>query len=300
MPKYSPMLYDEVPVYQPTANPKHGTGGVENMPQYLNTRELYWLLQGARESNQRNEYKLTPEQLVTKLLVEGRGDAGTNEFDTKNKKSWEMYKAVNEAVGGSGLPNNMRMISELAGVFAAAVRDKAEVATRLNIPFERAWNGLGISGSTGKSGQQHANRYEQAVKLGAATNPKNAPLLDYVTRALAGNLTSQEHLAARISDLEKENLTTGGISPMRAIGHMFGNALGKRQYTSMLESLTPELINTRAKNMYRQTAGIPEIPLEATDTMSGASSTQRTEADILMSLPQVQTLLQQLTGGTKP
>lgn len=297
MPKYSPMLYDEVPAYQPTVNPKHGTGGVENLPQYLNARELYWLLQGAKESNQRNEYKLTPEALVTKLLVEGRGDAGTNEFDTKNKKSWDMYKAVNEAVGGKALPDNMRMISELAGVFAAAVRDKAEVAKRLNIPFERAWNGTGVSSSTGKSGQQHANRYDQALQLGVATNPKNAHLLDYVTRALAGNLTPQEHLAARISDLEKENLTTGGVSPMRVIGHMFGNALGKSQYTSMLESLTPELVNTRAKNVYRQAAGIPEIPLEATDTMSGASSTQRTEADILMSLPQVQSLIQQLTGA---
>ena len=296
MPKYSPMLYDEVPVYQPTANPKHGTGGVENQAKYLNTRELYWLLQGAKESNQRNEYKLTPEQLVTKLLVEGRGDAGTNEFDTNNQKSWDVYKAVNEAVGGKGLPNNMRMVSELAGVFAAAVRDKAEVAKRLNIPFERAWNGTGVSSSTGKSGQQHANRYEQATQLGAATNPKNTHLLDYVTRALAGTLTPQEHLAARVSDLEKENLTTGGTSPMRAIGHMFGNALGKSQYTSMLESLTPELVNTRAKNVYRQAAGIPEIPLEATDTITGASSTQRTEADILMALPQVQTLINQLTG----
>lgn len=296
MPKYSPTLYDELPAYQPTANPKHGSGGVENMPTYLNTRELYWLLQGAKESNKRNEYKLTPQALVTKLLVEGRGDAGTNEFDTKNQKSWNMYKAVNEAVGGKALPNNMRMISELAGTFAAAVRDKAEVAKRLNIPFERAWNGTGVSASTGKSGQQHSNRFDQAMQLGAATNPKNAHLLDYVTRALAGALTPQEHLAARISDLEKENLTTGGTSPMRAISHMFGNALGKGQYTSMLESLTPELINTRAKNVYRNAAGIPEIPLEATDIMSGATSTQRTEADILMSLPQVQTLINQLTG----
>lgn len=295
MPKPSPMLYDEVPVYQPTVNPKHGTGGVENMPKYINMRELYWLLQGAAESNKRNDYKLTPEQLATKILVEGRGDAGTNEFDTNNPKSWDIYKAVNEAVGGKGLPNNMRMASELAGVFAAAVRDKAEVAKRLNTTFERAWNGTGVSASSGKSGQQHSNRYDQAIKLGTATNPKNTHLIDYITRALTGNLTPQEHLAARISDLEKENLTTGGVSPTVAIGQLVGKS-GNSQLTALFESLAPGMLASRAKNMYRQAAGIPDIPTESTDIMSGATATQRSEADILMSLPQVQTLINQLTG----
>ena len=296
MPKYSPMLYDEVPVYQPTSDPVHGANGVEHRPKYLNMREVYWTLQGAKESNNRNEHKLDPVTLLTKFLVEGRSDAGTNAFDVNNKKSWDMYKAVNEAVGGSGLPNNMRMISEIAGVFAAAVRDKQEVAKRLNTTFERAWNGTKVSAATGKSGQQHSDRFDKALQLGAATNPKNAAMLDYVTRALTGNLTPQEHLAARISDLEKENLTTGGISPMRAISAMLGKTPGSGPQIRLLESLTPELIIPRAQNVYRRAAGIPEIPLDSTDVVSGASSTQRTEADILMSLPQVQTLINQLTG----
>ena len=289
------LMANVVPIYQPTANPKHGAGGVEHQPKNIIPSELYWLLQGAVESNKRNDYKFTPEALLTKILIEGRADAGTNSFDSNNEKSWNMYDAVNEAVGVNDLTIPLSVQAELAGTFAAAVRDKAEVAKRLNIPFERAWNGTGVSARTGKSGQQHSDRYDQAVRLKSATHPKNAPVLDYITRALAGNLTPQEHLAARLPGLELDNFTTGGVSPAAAINEMFTAAPDSKQVKNMLNYIDPGLINNTVKNIYRRSAGIPELPL----TGPGIDSTMRTETDILMAMPQVQELVKKLTGVAK-
>jgi hypothetical protein len=49
--------------------------------------------------------------------------------------------------------------------------------------------------------------------------------------------------------------------------------------------------------MYRQAAGIPELPTEFYDVLQNSmNATQQQEADILLGLPVVQRIMQQLTG----
>lgn len=290
-------LNSTIPGYGYTANPKHGTNGVQNLPTQIATRDLYWTLMGANAGKDLGApaWSTDPVTLLTKVLIEGRGDAGVNEYNYKNKQADALAKQVEQLLTSP----EFRTMASSAAMYPAAVLDKTAVAKRLGIPIERAWNGTGRSKVTGKTGQDHSDKTDAATKAGVATNPKNAAILDYVTRGLNGQLTPEEHLAARIRELEGKNLTTGGKAGTAIRSHVMENLpatdLNSKKAARML---TPQAVQDLAQGMYRNQAGLPPstnyLPFPPT-------ATERTEAAIAASLPAIKAILQQLTGtGGKP
>jgi hypothetical protein len=113
---------------------------------------------------------LDPETVMAMTLLEGRNDIGTNEFNLNDPRSKQIYETFAQKYGPD------------AGMFVAAAYDKAKVARNRNVPFGRAWNGLGRSRYA--SGQQYAERLEEFKK--ATRHPKNKAFREFVERSMAG------------------------------------------------------------------------------------------------------------------
>ena len=292
-------LNSTVKGYGYTANPKHGTNGVQNLPTNISTSELYWTLMGANAGKDLGApaWSSDPVTLLTKVLIEGRGDAGVNEYNYNNKQAKALFSEVEKLLTSP----EFLMPAAGAAMYPAAALDKTAVAKRRGILVERAWNGTGRSAATGKTGQDHSDKTDAAIKAGVATNPKNAALLDYVTRGLLGQLTAEEHLAARLSTLEKKKLTTGGLNG-DDIRHYILTNLPETDANSKKAArmLTYQTAQDTAQAAYRDKAGVPKQSTNL-QWINEPSATQRTEADIATSLPAIKAILQQLTGtGGKP
>lgn len=135
-----------------------------------------------------------------KILLEGRWDAGTNEFNYNNPRAKALYEKT-LAAGAS----------PRAATYAAAVLDKLEVAKRLNIPFELAWNGTGRvvdkKGVAQADGQRHTERaklFENVTK-----DPRNADLVETVNRVTSSGPTDQEAMLMLGADKIVEALAGG-------------------------------------------------------------------------------------------
>jgi hypothetical protein len=155
----------------------------ETLPTKFDREVVIKIAKAAQEGGELGMPSIGKEQLVNKILVEGRADAGTNEFNRNNKAATKLFKELID-----------RGIDQQAAMYPAAVLDKMQVATRLNIPFERAWNGTGRSIQTNRTGEQHAQRAEEHKN--ADKDPRNKDLVNLVDRAFKGKLTSQENLMA--------------------------------------------------------------------------------------------------------
>lgn len=293
-PNISPNISPITKGYGYTANPKHGTAGVQNLPTAIDTRELYWTLMGAEAGKAAGApaWSADPITLLTKVLIEGRGDAGVNEFNVNNKRADALYNTVNSQLSSPA----MEAMASTAAMYPAAALDKTELAARRNIPVERAWNGTGKSAATGKTGQQHADKTAAALKIGLATVPQNVAILDYVTRGLTGKLLPQEHLAGRIDDLELAGLTTGGMSGRKLLDYIKAQVpVTDSNAQKAARMLDQTGANDAAKNTFRRAAGFPE-QTTISDGPWQQTSTQRTESEIAASIPAIQAILQQLTG----
>ena len=153
---------------------------------------------------------ITPEQLLARILLEGREDAGANSIDRNNPNS-VAYKQQLESNG----------ISESGARLAALLREKTAVAKRLGISLDEAWNGTGRS-SVGLTGKDYAQR---AVKFrNVAADPRNGPLLDLIKQSATNTLPPEQKLLSAL--LHKTAIPTvyGDVSPEEAT-----NSLGDYQ-----------------------------------------------------------------------
>lgn len=211
-------------------------------------------------------------QLVNKMLNEGRTSAGTNEYNTANKDAAKLYGTLRN-----------QGYSKMAATYAAAVLDKSQVAERLGIPFERAWNGTGRSKDTGRTGQQHAVR--AATTEYAASNPKNAAFTDYINRAISGKLTPAEHLTQLLPSAEMERLYGGdltGNSFKRIVNRFNPNDSQQLAIVNALKDLpnASSVVQQAALNSYRNAVGVD--PRAHPKQMT---ATEKSMADILATNP---------------
>lgn len=163
----------------------------ETLPLKLDRASIIRMAQAAAAGEQLGMPAIGKNELFNKIALEGREDAGTNDFNYNNAKAKEIYAAMKEM----GFP-------EKEAMYPAAVFDKSQVARRLGIPFEKAWNGTGrvvSDGTDGRTrgmvtadGERHTQRAE-AMK-GAKDDPRNKEAVDLISRAMSGDLTSQENL----------------------------------------------------------------------------------------------------------
>jgi hypothetical protein len=157
------------------ANPKNKFGAkdyIETQPTKLNSAQITAYMKALRDAQSLGVKPLSPEQLVTMALVEGRSDLGYNMFDYNNKKAVELAKTLSGEMGHD----------PQASGFAAAVLEKQLLAQRTGIPFTTLWNGTGRG--AGGTGADYTRRYNEAYNTGAYEHPKNALLYEAIASGL--------------------------------------------------------------------------------------------------------------------
>lgn len=249
---------------------------------YWDTKEVYDLATAIRTAKDFGGPNVTAEDLVNRMLVEGRSDAGANEYNRDNKTARKLF--LNMLDSGA---------SDKSATFVAAMLDKLAVAKRLGKPLDEVWNGTGTS-KYGKTGKDYAVRMEQSKP--AATAPQNTQLLDYVKRAISGNLTTPEVLTQKLPAIEFQRMIPNGdlynLYDKLAWNHDYKDPQQKAVIET-LSSLTKLPINkvhgmdparmaaTQAVlNSYRADQGV--APREANISMD---ATSKTVADILATNP---------------
>lgn len=199
----------------------------ETLPTKLNRQEIISLLQAMPIAVENGMPEIGTKNLGDKILLEGRGDAGTNEFNYKNKDAGKLYNIVSKA-----MPEGAKF-RDLGATYAAAILDKSQVAERLNIPFELAWNGTGKRADA--DGKRHASRAE--VMKGAIDDPRNAELKDLIDRGIKGNLTQQEKDLNTDADLVYKNLGIERVVSEGLFTREASNAVSEKVYNTVTKDL---------------------------------------------------------------
>ena len=144
-----------------------GKEGLETQATGFNADLLQAYAKAVSDAKLHGGRTLTPEQLMTLALVEGRSDYGYNEFDLNDKRA---VKLAENLIAQGHNPD--------AAGFAAAIDNKLRTAERLGIPFAVAWNGTGRG--SGGTGRDYARRFDAAHNAGIYEHPKNALLYEAV------------------------------------------------------------------------------------------------------------------------
>jgi hypothetical protein len=145
--------------YRPDPTNKYGGGGgVETMPTSFDANDVYSLARDMAAAKDFGVPQLTPTQMASLFLKEGRSDMGSN--------------------GPSGNALTSTLTKNGMGFDTASIlqhiAEKEATAKRLGIPFEEAWNGTGTN-QYGQTGRQYAASVNQGMP--AVNNPKNAQLV---------------------------------------------------------------------------------------------------------------------------
>lgn len=159
----------------------------ETLPIHMSLADLYSMAKVAQAGRNNGMPAWGQTNLLDKMLLEGRADAGYNEYNRNNRRAVALEGDAWKEASQSPLYLNQRISG-----YPAAVLDKDETARRLHIPIERAWNGTGRNAETGRTGAQHAQRAKQMG--GAQDDPRNADLKDFMERAAKDQLTPKEKL----------------------------------------------------------------------------------------------------------
>lgn len=231
----------------------------ENLPLKLDKGEVIGMAKAAGAALKFGMPEVGAKQLANKILLEGRENAGTNEFNDSNPRASKLF---NDLVDSG--------VSRYYARYPAAVLDKAEVAKRLGIPFELAWNGTGKLAANGSDGQRHAARAD-AMK-GADKDPRNTDFVDLINRSMAGNNTPQENLLT-MSDIDIVNAIFGPES-MRDTGSSYKiSDKAASDLTNRAEAIISQLgYNDKqakeardaiTKDSYRVVGAIPELYRQA-------------------------------------
>lgn len=157
---------DMVPVYRPQ----------DSHPRYLDVSSIIKTVQAAAYATKNlgvSSYAL--ESLPARIAQEGRADAGANKFDHNDKRSVQVYEAL-QAAG-----------HEYGATYAAAMVGAEKRAAHYKTSTERAYNGLGES-QLGRTGQDYAQDMSRMLTAVPA-DPRNAQFMDLVNRAATGRLT---------------------------------------------------------------------------------------------------------------
>lgn len=143
------------------------TGKVENLAKQFDPADLRFYMGAVKWAVARRYLDpMSPEQWLMILLTEGRDDFGFNigQWDKQKGPAWAKYE---EQLRQAGLSNNAQI------GFVAITKSKMDLVKRSGMSFYQAWNGGG------------ANMANYNAQAAAVKDPRNKPLLDLITQALA-------------------------------------------------------------------------------------------------------------------
>jgi len=155
--------------YGPNALPGHrgAAKGVENLAKKFEPRDINFYLEAYQLAVQNQLVSpIPPDQWLMILLTEGRSDFGFNITQWKNQRGPADAKFEEQL-------KTMGIVNDGQTGFIAMIRAKQNIAKRTGKPFYQAWNG----------GAAHVGNYNNQVA--AVKDPRNKPLLDLITQALA-------------------------------------------------------------------------------------------------------------------
>jgi hypothetical protein len=160
---------DYLPAYRATNKHKEG---VESQATHYHTGDMGRYLDTYKKAQQYGAPTIPAEKLAAMALAEGREDFGYNgTYNTDNPRAVKLFNKLVE--DGA---------DKYAAGFAASILDKNELAKRLKIPFEHAWNGTGTS-IYGRTGSDHATRVLENQKI--LEHPKNQPIYNFIKNKLS-------------------------------------------------------------------------------------------------------------------
>jgi hypothetical protein len=143
------------------------TGKVENLAKQFDPTDLKFYMSAVKWAvSRRYMDPMPPDQWLMILLTEGRDDFGFNlgQWDRQKGPAWAKFE---EQLKQAGLVNRAQI------GFVALTKSKMDLVKRSGISFYQAWNG-------GAANLANYNAQATAVK-----DPRNKPLLDVITSALA-------------------------------------------------------------------------------------------------------------------
>jgi hypothetical protein len=204
----------------------------ETQPLTFHTSEISELAKGAAYAAKNfGMPEIGVTGLADRILLEGREDAGTNEFNWNNKKAADLYtKMVNAG------------FSEKTATYTAAVLDKDQVSKRLGISFDRAWNGTGSNGMDKNESYQ-----DRAARMaGASNDPKNEQFKAYINRAATDSLLPIEKLS-QATPLDIVQKLYGIISKDRDEPNIRDNTIGNDGAINISDPFTAVIKNALDK-----------------------------------------------------
>jgi hypothetical protein len=229
------------------------TKKMETTPHKYDKETMNYFIQGMRAGEKYGVPQLDKQTLAGMAMQEGPTHAfGFNEnmFNKNNKQAVQ----VKEKLIADG-------ISPRAATFAASVFDKQQVAARKNVPFEMAWNGLGVN-AYGQSGKQYAELVGKQKEL--LQDPKNASFVSWLDKAYDMSFDSPaEAYATNISKVDETVIPNASFFKSNLQKKLIEK--GYKEDAKALEGMDDFQVRAAALNMYKQLAGVAPSKTSSVD-----------------------------------
>jgi len=268
-------------------------GAMESLPTKLDRGTVAQIVMGLKDALASGMPTVGVDQLANKILFEGRADAGTNQFDFNNKDAAKLYL---DMTLNKGLP-------ELGARYAAAVTANQKVADKRGVPFEQAWNGLGVAklgGGQTQSGAQHAARYDKASYAQASL--LNTELVNMIQAGANGTLDIADKVLANKANITKSLPSQDDLTALLSVE--LAKSMGKEQSAKIMEALQASgvagaALKSEITNKVLRNNGIAALPNEDMSSPKNlaGSAAVRSDAAIAVSHPSVQKILNSIASG---
>jgi hypothetical protein len=149
------------------------TDGIETLPSWLSKSKVGSYVDGLQFAKEKLgfDYKLAPEDIQARLMLEHRNDFGTNRWDTNNKAAKLLHAQLLQYDAPPHVAD-----------FVAALKSSQDISRRANIPEAKAWNGRGKN-RFGQTGDQYADLHNDTVDV-ALQHPQNADYVDWMNNRM--------------------------------------------------------------------------------------------------------------------
>jgi len=218
------------------------TKKMETTPHKYDKEMMNYFIQGMRAGEKYGVPQLDKQTLAGMAMQEGPTHPfGFNQFNKNNKEAAKIReKLIADGVDAS------------AASFAAAVFDKNQVATKKNIPFPMAWNGIGTN-AYGQSGRDYASFVEKQKEMLAS--PKNAAFVSWFDKAYDTNFaTPAEAYTTNINKVDSAIIPNASSFKENLQNKLIQK--GFKDDAKALEGMDDFEVRAAALNMYKKLAGV--------------------------------------------
>jgi hypothetical protein len=278
------MIKDYIHGYRadPTGQFK-GKDRMETLPKEFDKYNMQKYITAMKAGEPLGVKQLSSQQLANMALHEGREDFGFNSIENAVKHSKNAQYVVDN-LRKQGLDND-------SSLFAGLLYDKQKTADRLNIPFEKVWNGTKKS-KEGKTGDDYVK--EAKAMEYAAAHPKNAELVDFIDRAVNNQFTPQEDTLNKVRNYEEKYGFGKGVFEKGEMHNPFSNIykdVNDPNAVKLLKEADFTTLQQILNNKIREAHGIAPMPTDTQFKQGYGMGNDVQAAHLAAELPSVQQFL---------